>query len=529
MKRIFGLFGKENSVRGASLILMITLALSNLLGLFRDRFLTKNISTFDLDIYYAAFRIPDLVFNFLILGAITAAFIPVFSEFITNKDEEGGYRVTNSLINLAALAMIVMAIILYFLMPSLMPLVVPKFDSVRMSQSIFYARLLMITPIFFAISYIIGGVLNSHKRFLAYAFAPLIYNASIIFGAAYLAPRYGLTSVIYTVIAGAFLHMLIQIPSAIRLGFSYKLVFDWGSESIKKIIRLMIPRTIGMGMGQLMLVVYTAIASALTVGSIAALNLSNNIQTMPSVVFGTSFATAVFPTLTAKIATSDSKGFAFYLNRSMRSIAYLLIPSTVVFIIFRAQIIRLILGSGKFDWEDTKRTALTLGFFSLSLLFQGLIPLLARAFYALKNTKTPMYISIVSTTISIALAYPLAQRMGVAGLALSFSIGSFLNAIILYYFLNKKYASYLNKGLFISLLKITLISLVMGVALYFTAHFMALRVDMNRFHGVLTQTLVSLAVGGIVYFGLSYWFDCDEMKWALTRKINGQNNEPNKE
>jgi putative peptidoglycan lipid II flippase len=249
---------------------------------------------------------------------------------------------------------------------------------------------------------------------------------------------------------------------------------------------------------------------------------------MPSVVFGTSFATAVFPTLTAKIAMSDSKGFAFYLNRSMRSIAYLLIPSTVVFIIFRAQIIRLILGSGKFDWEDTKRTALTLGFFSLSLLFQGLIPLLARAFYALKNTKTPMYISIISTIISIGLAYPLAHKMGVAGLAFSFSIGSFFNAVILYYFLNKKYASYLNKGLFVSLLKITLISLVMGVALYFAAHFMAQRVDMNRFYGVLTQMLVSLAVGGIVYFGLSYWFDCDEMKWALTRKINGQNNEPSK-
>jgi putative peptidoglycan lipid II flippase len=137
MKRIFGFFGKENSVRGASLILMITLTLSNILGLFRDRFLTKNISTFDLDIYYAAFRIPDLVFNFLILGAITAAFIPVFSEFITKKDEKGGYRVTNSLINLAALAMIVMAVILYFLMPLLMPLVVPKFSLERMSQSIF--------------------------------------------------------------------------------------------------------------------------------------------------------------------------------------------------------------------------------------------------------------------------------------------------------------------------------------------------------------------------------------------------------
>lgn len=527
VKRISGLFSRENSVRGASIILIITLTLSNLLGLVRDRFLTKNIATFDLDIYYASFRIPDLIFNLLILGAITSAFIPIFTDYVSKKELKEGYEVTNTLINIAVVFMIVSAIILGIFMPYLVPLIVPKFDAHRMQEAVKFSRLIMLTPIFFSISYIIGGVLNSFKRFLAYALAPLVYNVAIIFGAAFLAPKYGLISVIYCVIGGSFLHMMVQLPSAMRLGFRFQKVFNWRHAAIKRIIRLMIPRTIGMGINQIMFIAFTAIASSLVAGSIAAFELSNNIMTMPVVVFGTSFATAVFPTLTSKIANGDRAGFAFYLNRSVRSIAFLLIPASVIFILLRAQIIRIILGSGKFDWEDTRRTALTLGFFSISLLAQGLIPILARAFYALKNTRTPMYISIVTAIISISFGYPLARAYGVAGLALAFSIGSFVNVIILYYYLQKSYADIWNKAVLVSFVKITAISIVMGLCVWGSLHLVANYVDMNRFFGVLTQSLIAVAVGFGVYFGLSYIFDLDEMKWAITRKINGEKTDQN--
>ena len=522
MKRIFNLFSKENSVRGASIILIITLTLSNVLGLFRDRFLTKNIATYDLDIYYASFRIPDLIFNFLILGAITSAFIPIFTDFIAKKNLKEGYRITNSLINIAALFLIISAIILVIFMPQIMPLVVPKFDPYRMEQSIRFSRLLMLTPIFFSVSYIFGGVLNSFKRFFAYALAPLFYNLAIIIGAYFLAPRYGLVSVVYMVIIGSIIHALVQLPSVMNLGYRYQFVLDFKDKAIKRIFRLMLPRTIGMGVNQLMLVVYTAIASTLAAGSISAFSLSNNIQTMPIVVLGTSFATAVFPTLTAKIAEGDKEGFAFYLTRSMRTIAFLLIPSTVLFVLMRAQIIRLILGSGKFSWDDTKMTALALGFFSISLLAQGLIPLLARAFYALKNTRTPMYISIVTVFISVAFGYPLARTMGVAGLALAFSIGSFVNAFILFVYLRKIYPHIWDSAVILSFIKITFISIVMGGAVWGVLHLMAQIVDMNRFIGVLSQAFVGTVSGVVIYLILSYIFDCKELKWALTRKINGE-------
>lgn len=522
MKRIINLFSRENSLRSASIVLIVTLTLSNILGLFRDRFLAKNITTYNLDIYYASFRIPDLIFNFLILGAITSAFIPVFSDFIAKGEKKEAIRMTNILVNFAMISMVVFAIILFFLMPYLVPLVVPKFDTIRMDQTIKLSRILMLTPIFFSFSYIMGGVLNCYKRFIAYSLAPIIYNLSIIIGAMFMAPIYGIIGVVYAVIAGSILHLLIQLVPAIGLGYRYSPVLSFKDSSINKIVKLMVPRTISMGANQIMLIAYTAIASALAAGSIAAFNLANNIETMPVVVLGTSFATVLFPTLASKIAEKKEDEFAFYLNRALRTIGFLCIPSSILFILFRAQIIRLILGSGKFSWNDTRVTAMTLGFFSLSILAQGLIPILSRAFYALKDTKTPMNIAIATVALSIIIAYPLAQIYSVAGLALAFSVGSYFNAIVLLHYLRKRYPGVLNTGLALSFLKTLFVSLGMGALVWGAMHFMANHVDMNRFVGVLIQTLVAGIFGVAVYAFLSYLFHQEELKWAITRNINGK-------
>jgi len=524
MKRLSKLFSKENSIRGASILLIITLTLSNILGLLRDRFLTKNIPTFDLDIYYASFRIPDLVFNFLVLGAITSAFIPVFSDYLSKKEDGEAWRVTNLLVNIAFVFTLISGIALYFLMPMAIKMVVPSFDETRFNEVVKYSRILMLTPVFFSLSYILGGVLNCYKRFFAYSLAPLIYNASIIVGA-FLAPTFGLKGVVYCVVGGSMLHALVQLPAAIRLGFKYKPVLDFKDKAIRRIIILMLPRTISMGAGQIMLLVFTAIASSLKSGSITAFNLANNIQTVPTVILGTSFATAVFPTLAQTISRGDMAKFSFYLNRALRSIAFLLIPSTVIFILLRAQIVRLILGSGKFGWDDTKLTAMTLGFFALSLIAQGIIPLLSRAFYALKNTKTPMYISIVTVLISVGLAFIFSKRFEaypVAGLALAFSIGNFINAGLLLLLLKQSYSRVLAKDLILGLVKTILLSLVMAIIVWSVMHLMANVVDMNRFSGIFIQTLVSAGSGVLAYILLNYIFDSDELKWAISRNINGE-------
>ncbi|HOX41549.1 MAG TPA: murein biosynthesis integral membrane protein MurJ [bacterium] len=520
MKRLFNQFSRENSVRGASLILIITLAISNILGLLRDRFLAKNISTYYLDTYYASFRIPDLIFNFLILGAITSAFIPVFSDFLANKEEKKAWRITNELVNLAVVTMIGFGVLLYFLMPYLIPLLVPGFAQDRLNETIKYSRLLMVTPVFFSISYIMGGVLNSYRRFFAYSLAPLFYNTSIIVGALWVAPRYGVLGVVYSVIVGSFLHLLIQVIPVVRMGYRYKAIISFKDTAIKKILTLMIPRTISMGANQVMLVVYTAIASALTAGSISAFTYANNIETVPVVVLGTSFATAVFPTLASKISSGDKSAFAFYLNRSVRTIGYVLIPTSILMILLRAHIVRLILGSGKFNWQDTRMTALALGFFAFSILAQGLIPLLAKAFYALKDTKTPMYISIATVATSSLIAYPLSQQFSVAGLALAFSIGSYFNAIALIYYLKKIYSEIFDTSFIASFFRTLSISVVAGGFVWAGLHLFSSMVDMTRFWGVLTQAILSSVIGLAIFLLLSRLFDQEELRWAVTRRIN---------
>ncbi|MCX6812307.1 MAG: murein biosynthesis integral membrane protein MurJ [Candidatus Berkelbacteria bacterium] len=504
---------KENTLIGAAGILVVTMALSNILGLLRDHYLARNIATANLDIYYAAFRIPDLIFNVLIFGAISAAFIPVFSAHLAKDEKKIGFELANNLISIGAAILVVLAIILYFLMPTLMHLIVPDFTADRMTKTVELSRILLLTPIFFSVSYFLGGILNSFKRFVAYSFAPIVYNLSIIIAAIFFANRFGIVAVAWFVALGAFLHMLVQIPTAINLGWRYKLSFAWRDAGVQKVFKLMIPRAIGMGANNISLVVYTAIASALATGSIAVFNLANNIQTMPTVVFATSFSTAVFPILAQHSATENHESFSSYLTRSMRVIIYLLAPSTIIFILLRAQIIRLILGSGKFSWQDTRMAALTLGWFS--------IPLFAKAFYAKHDTKTPTVISVISIAVSIAIAYPLAKSMGVAGLALAFSIGSFLNAIILYLFLFRISTNLFNLEILMSALKVLVASFFMALALRFVEHHVTNIFNMARFFGVLEQVLIASTAGIIVYIILTYLFRSPELIWAIRRKVNG--------
>jgi putative peptidoglycan lipid II flippase len=379
----------------------------------------------------------------------------------------------------------------------------------------------MITPIFFSISYIISGVLNSYKRFFAFSLAPLLYNLSIIIGAVWASPRFGVVGVVYFVIIGSFLHLLIQIPALVKSGYKYDFIIQLKNKAVWRVARLMLPRSISLGANQILLTAFTAIASSLAAGSIMALNFANNIQTVPTVILGSSFATAVFPTLAEKIAKGDRNGFSFYLVRTIRAIGFLLIPSAVMLILLRAQAVRLILGTGKFNWDNTKMTAVTLGFFSISLIASGLIPILAKAFFALKNTKLPMYASVASSVFSIIIAYPLSKEFSVAGLALAFSIGSFIQLFMLFYAIYRKYPDIISASLIYAYLRIILVSLVMGGMVWLAMHLAVNYVDMTRFLGILEQTVFAVAVGFTVYLGLSYLLNCEEIKWVYRRKLNG--------
>lgn len=524
MRKFFShFFNAKNSLPIASLILIVTLFLSNVLGVLRDHYLSQKIPTDTLSVYYAAFRIPDLLFNVLILGAISAAFIPVFSGLINQNKEKEAWRVANSVINVAIVSLIVLCLVLAILMPYLVPLFVPGFDNEKKDLTVGLARIMLASPIFFGLSYIFGGILNSYKRFAVYSLAPLVYNLAIILGTLFLAPIFGIVGVAYAVIVGAFLHMVIQIPVARRLGFRWQKVFDLKNPSVRRIGFLMFPRAIGLGANQIMLLLFTSIASVIGGSAVAIYNLADNIQTMPMVVFGTSLAMAIFPTLSEKSAKKDFQDFSYYFTKTFRSVLFFMIPISLGVIMLRAQIVRLILGSGFFGWQQTIDTANALGYFGLALVFSSIVPLLARSFYALCNTKIPMIVTILTVVVSVVAGKLLSEKMGVSGLALAFSIGSFVNATILYLLLRKK-ITIAEWPIVWFILKIMLATLIMGIALQEAKFLMAIFVDMQRFWGVLSQTLAAIFVSIIVYLSLTWIFNCEEAQSAkvIFRRLMGR-------
>lgn len=520
IKRLKKLTHGENGLKAASIILIITLFLSNVMGFLRDYFISRNLPVGSSDIYYAAFRLPDLVLNLMILGAVSSALMPVFNGYLQKNDKTRAWHVANSVITIALILLTSAIIILFFLMPFLIHLIVPDFSIDGRQQTVTIARILLLSPLLFGISYLFTGILNSFKRFFAAAVAPLIYNTSIILGAAFLAPLFPrgdhrqVIVLAGSVILGAFLHMMIQLPSMKHVGFRYRWIADFKDKAVRQIGKLMIPRTLALGANQIMFTAFTALASA-KIGALSYFTWANNVQTMPSVVFGLSFATAIFPSLSTAYHTEDEEKFSYYIKRVMRIVIAILIPVTALLILLRVGIMHAILAS---SLHDVKITANTLAWFSVSLVFSGLVPLLARCFFAMENTVTPTIISVMVSVCSILFAYFL-RGMGAPGLAIAFSGGSFLNATILYVWLKRRYTIISGTELFWFSLKVIFATLIMSIIVQLFKGWTSDWFDVVRKVGVFEQVICCGVVGVGIYIGLAYLFKIKEVEQIWKRGV----------
>lgn len=516
-----GFLSKENTIKAATGILVITLTLSNLLGVIRDHFLAQKITTNLLDTYYAAFRLPDLIFNVIILGAISSAFIPTFSNFIANKKDKEAQQLASSVLTVGMTLVIIAVVILYIFMPWLNKLLVPNFPPDKQLLTLKLSRLLLLSPILFALSYFFSAVLNSYKRFLASSLAPLFYNLSIIIATYYWGDRYNVYAVTWGVIIGVFFHMLIQLIPLPTLGIRLRLIWDTSSDAIRQVGRRMIPRSIGLGALQIMFVIFTSMASGMGVGAVAIFSLADNIQTMPTVVFGTSVASALFPTLAEKFSLGKMEDFSHHIERATVTILYYLVPATVAIILLRIQIVRLVLGSGHFGWQQTVLTAQTLGFFTLSIIFSGLIPLFARAFYALHDTRTPTYYAIVSVVVSLSCAFIFRLWIGVAGLALAFSIGSLINFVLLYFALKRQLTDFKSQAIWEKIPPIITGTIAMAIIIQIVKISMGTIYDLTRFYQVALQAGLATAAGVAIYFSVTYWLGFKEIKLLGIERVMG--------
>lgn len=521
VSRIKSAFHGENSMRGATALLMVTLFLSNILGFLRDRFLAQKLPAEQADMYFNAFRLPDLVFNVLILGAVSTAFIPIFTDYLfKNKDEGSAWRLSNTVFNLSAILLIIFLAGIYFAAPVVVPLISPFSQPDRVETTILLTRVLLIQPFFFGLSYIAGSLLNSFKRFGAYAIAPLIYNTAIIISILYLTPIYGAKGVVYGVLVGAFLHFLVQVPTLVTLGYRYRPIIDFKMPALRQIAALMWPRALQLLLLQLVLLAFARFSAQLSVGSVSSLNYADNIQTVPTVIFGNALAMASFPYMSEAFAKGEGKDFRKYLVKATKAALFFLIPSAVGLYLLRVQIVRLILGSGHFGWDQTIMTAEALGMFALGLVPLGLIPLYLRAFFAAHDTRTPALITLPIVIFSILFGYILAfhTSMGVAGLALAFSVSSTLQLIVLYAVLRRRFGWQDELELVKSLAVFVLMGLIMAVAIQLVKMLVGSSTDLRYGVNVLMQGATGVLVGAVVYLGLALILRIPEIEFLWKRK-----------
>ncbi len=534
---------KSKSIISAAFVLSFASLASRALGLIRDRLLAGRFGAGDeLDVYFSAFRLPDLIFNILILGAISSVFIPVFAEYF-HKDEKEAWKLVSGVLNLALLCLIILAIILAIFTPQLIFLIAPGFSGAKREITILLTRIMLLSPILLGVSSILSGVLQYFHRFLIYSLAPIMYNIGIIFGILVLVPKFGLVGLAWGVVFGAFLHVLIQVPSTIYSGFNWRPILDFFHKGVRKIIKLMIPRTIGLAGLQINLIVITAIASTLASGSIAIFNLANNIQYLPIGIFGIAFTTAVFPSLSKAFAKEDKKTFSQKFSSTFSQILFLIIPLSVLFIILRAQIVRVVLGTGEFGWVDTRLTAAALGIFSLSIFAQSLVPLVSRAFYAFHNTKTPVLISLISIIINIIFSFIFIWSLGsssifssfisdilklkgireiaILGLPLAFSIANIFNFFVLLQAFNKKIDWWYPKYILKSLARIILATILMGVAAHSFLYVLDLFLNTRTFIGIALQGILAAMGGIVVYCLVMFLLKSEEMK-GIIREVSSK-------
>jgi len=524
---------QSKTIGAAALLLAGSALASRVLGLLRDRLLASRFGAGEeLDIYFAAFRIPDFIFGILIMGGFTAVFLPVFSEYFEKKREEVFLMVAN-LLNVLFLLLAGFALILFVFMPFLIQFVTPGFTEETRAATVPLARLMLLSPMLLGLSAVFSGMLQYFGKFLVYSLAPILYNAGIIVGILFFVPVMGLMGLAWGVVLGAVLHILIQVYPVFQSGFSFKRMFSFSHPAILRMARLIAPRVVGAAAFHVNLVVITAIASTLAVGSIAVLNFANNLHFLPIGVIGVSLATASFPLLSRAAARQNTEEFQEQFLAAVRSIFFFIIPISSFMFLLRSHIVQLFLGTGEFGALDIKLTGAVLGAFAMGVFFQSLVPLFARAFYALKDTKTPSIIGVAAMVVNVAVALVLLwflsfpnfihsflvsflniadlEDIRVIALPLAVSVSVGLQGFFLGLFLKFKLGVNMKK---VSgpLNKIGISGIVMGIASFFALKGAVILLPLDTFWSVFFQAVIVVVVGLLVYLLMAKLFGVKELK-----------------
>jgi putative peptidoglycan lipid II flippase len=534
VKRVFNFVYQE--VRGlhqAAYVIALFSIGSQILAVVRDRMLAHSFGAgAELDLYYAAFRIPDLLFVLFASVLSVYVLLPFVNKYSDKDSLSSGKEVLSQVFTLFLLVYVAIAGILALTTSWYVPYLFPGFSGEYESLSTLI-QILLLQPFLLGLSSLCGVVTQMNHRFILYALSPLLYNVGIILGIIVLYPYFGLSGLVMGVVLGALGHLVIQLPFVIKSKYSFSLVPKIKWAMIAEVLSVSVPRALTLSVNQIVLLVLVGMASVMAVGSVSVFQFAFNLQSVPLAIIGMSYSVAAFPTLSHLYAKKDQLGFNKQLLTALRHIIFWSVPVIGLVVVLRAQIVRVLLGSGEFDWGDTRLTAAVLAIFVLSLVAQAILLLLVRAFYAGGKTKLPLIVALCGGTISVVSAFilqnlyqtkssfelflnDLFRLSGVEGseilvLAIAFLIGQFFQLIVLLG-VSRKTFSVSYRPLVILFLQSTVASLAGATSAYVTLVFVVGGVNQDTFVGIMLQG-VSAGVMGLIAIVLVYLaFDSSELK-----------------
>lgn len=520
---------QQNTVLSAATLIMIMIVISRVLGLVRQRVLANYFAPDDLSLFFAAFRLPDSIFEILVFGTFSSAFIPVFTKAL-KEGKNRAWKIAGRVVTIGIIIFSVLAILMGIWAPQIYNLIAPGYSDSDIVKIATLARILFAAQGFFVVSYVLTGVLESLRRFLIPALAPIFYNIGIILGTVFLTPYLGLLAPAIGVAIGAFAHFMIQFPLSRKLGFRF--VWDLKRDAgVKKVGQLAYPRVIDLAFDQIGKTTELFLSSLIAPAAYTYYIFANTLQLLPVTLIGTSLAKAVLPMLSN--ADGDQVEFRRILKIAVFQAIFLTLPLAAALIVLRIPIVRLVYGTKIFGWDATVQTGMVLSVYGVAIVTQTLMSILARSFFALHDTRTPVKISFIGLGLLVIGDIFLVSKLGlpVWALAASFGFSTYVEAVILLWLIHRRIGDIVNKSFLVNLVKISLSTVVAGSVMYFLIKFFdrwywirqvtsipfeKFVLDTRYSLNVLILTILAFVIGMIVYMGVALLLRVSEARYFLS-------------
>ena len=439
---------RRGTIATAGLIVTAAFFASRVLGWVRLAVVSTTFgASGQLDSFFAAFRIPDLIFQLVAAGALSSALIPVLAGLLARDEDARAWRIASTVTNLMLLGLVVLGVAFGLGAPWIVPLITPGFDPAQMESTVGLTRIMLVSPILLALGAVATSILNARGRFAAAAVAPIVYNVAIILAALLFSESLGVASLALGVVLGSLGNVAVQLAPLRAIGFRYRPAVDTADAEAREALVLMAPRAVGLGVSQLTFIVSTTLASGLATGSITAFNIAFTVLQIPIGLIGVPLGVVVFPSLARELALGSVGQYVALVTRSVRLVLFTMLPITGLAIVLRRETITLLFDYGRFDARAIDLTADTLLFFLVGLAAHSLIAILARAFYAARDTRTPVVAAILAVVVNVTFGVATVGTFGLAGLALGIALGAWVEALFLVWVLQRRVAGFSLGGI----------------------------------------------------------------------------------